>query len=286
MKKVKIFLPLIAVILLSGCGQVKEHVHEYVETITKEPTCVEDGIRTFTCACGATYDVAIASVEHSFGKYVYDENSTYDVDGTETATCKYCGKTKTRTAEGSRFKYKTIVMEPTIMYARCFYHIQDTYNAEHEGYVDSINPGDHFVVTAKIEPGTYRIDYNCEVEYIRDFALISRNASDFREIEDLSELERHSGVKAWIDFWAENDKYELVVYTHNDTSVLLYNCVWTDEGKEYVPFFLFDDYDSLNFECVVELDKLDAAIENGGYYYNYSYSTMQKYRSISDFQVY
>ena len=40
---------------------------------------------------------------HSFTHYVYDNNATYDDDGTETAQCDHgCGLTDTRTKVGSK----------------------------------------------------------------------------------------------------------------------------------------------------------------------------------------
>ncbi len=40
--------------------------------------------------------------EHSFGKYVSNNDATYDADGTKTCICEYCGKTQTVTDEGSK----------------------------------------------------------------------------------------------------------------------------------------------------------------------------------------
>lgn len=34
---------------------VPNHTHEYAETITKQPTCIEEGIKTFNCSCGDSY---------------------------------------------------------------------------------------------------------------------------------------------------------------------------------------------------------------------------------------
>ncbi|MBP5454754.1 MAG: hypothetical protein J6Y09_09150 [Lachnospiraceae bacterium] len=286
MKKARLILPLLAVILLSGCGQVKEHVHEYVESITKEPTCAEDGIRTFTCACGDTYDVTIPTVEHSFGRYEYHHNATHTTDGTETAVCKFCGKEDERTSKNSRFWNYSTDMEPTTMIVRREELIYLRCNEEGYDCVGCAEPGEEYTVTAYLEPGWYKLQFDYGDAYIYSDAMITRNASDFRIIDDLSLIDRYSDIKAWRDFWYENEKYELVVYTHKDTNVLLYNCVWTEEGKEYVPFFLFDDFDNFNYECVVEVDKLDSAIENDGFYYRYSSYEPTKYRSITDFQVY
>ena len=41
--------------------------HNYVATVTKEPTCTEEGVRTYTCSkCGDTYTEAIPMLPHDF----------------------------------------------------------------------------------------------------------------------------------------------------------------------------------------------------------------------------
>ena len=37
----------------------EEHKHQYTETITKEPTCTEKGIKTYVCTCGEQVYVLI-----------------------------------------------------------------------------------------------------------------------------------------------------------------------------------------------------------------------------------
>ena len=64
----------------TGCGKKDpDHVHSYKESITKEPTCVEDGEKTYTCDCGDSYTEVIPAT----GKHNY-------VDG----TCTGCGDTE------------------------------------------------------------------------------------------------------------------------------------------------------------------------------------------------
>ena len=54
------------------------------------------------------FDFAISAYDpHSFGEFVSDGNATCLSDGTETALCAACGKTQTRTLEGSRTQEHT-----------------------------------------------------------------------------------------------------------------------------------------------------------------------------------
>lgn len=61
----------------TDCGEMNpEHKHNYTETITKEPTCTEDGEKKYTCDCGDSYTEVIPATGHNY------------VDG----TCEYCGE--------------------------------------------------------------------------------------------------------------------------------------------------------------------------------------------------
>lgn len=42
------------------------HEHVYVETITKQPTCTEEGEKTFTCECGDSYTEKIPATGHNY----------------------------------------------------------------------------------------------------------------------------------------------------------------------------------------------------------------------------
>lgn len=72
-------------------------------TITKEATCTEAGVKTYTCTiCKTTKDEEIEAKGHSFTNYIYNNDAQVGKDGTETATCDNgCGTTDTRTKSGS-----------------------------------------------------------------------------------------------------------------------------------------------------------------------------------------
>lgn len=53
-----------------------DHVHDYTVVITKEPTCTENGEKTYTCECGDSYTEVIPKLGHNY------------VDG----TCTNCGE--------------------------------------------------------------------------------------------------------------------------------------------------------------------------------------------------
>ena len=80
----------------------EEHVHNYTAAVTKEATCAEEGVTTYTCSCGDSYTESIPTTGHSFGDYVYNNDATKDADGTKTRYCSICGTSETVTAEGTK----------------------------------------------------------------------------------------------------------------------------------------------------------------------------------------
>ena len=95
-----------------------KHEHSYISNVTKEPTCTSDGVRTYSCSCGNSYTESISANGHSFGSYTYNNDATYDADGTETATCSVCGAKDTRTASGTKLVHThsyapAVTKEPT-----------------------------------------------------------------------------------------------------------------------------------------------------------------------------
>ena len=43
------------------------HTHSYTSTVTKQPTCTETGVKTYTCSCGDSYTEAIELSDHTPG---------------------------------------------------------------------------------------------------------------------------------------------------------------------------------------------------------------------------
>ena len=73
------------------------HTHDYHGTVTTQPGCGKAGVKTFTCACGASYTEAVAALSHSWGDWVTVIAPTADAAGAEKRTCKNCGKEEEKT---------------------------------------------------------------------------------------------------------------------------------------------------------------------------------------------
>ena len=68
------------------------HTHSYTSTITKQPTCTAEGVKTFTCECGDTYTESIPAKGHTI---VTDKavSATCTTNGkTEGSHCSVCGE--------------------------------------------------------------------------------------------------------------------------------------------------------------------------------------------------
>lgn len=75
------------------------HSHKYAETVTKQPTCTSDGVKTFTCSCGDTYTSAIPATGHAWSGWVTTKEPTASENGQKTRTCSNCGNTETQTID-------------------------------------------------------------------------------------------------------------------------------------------------------------------------------------------
>ena len=66
----------------------RPHEHSHESTITKEPTCLEEGVKTFTCECGDSYTETVSALGHSYDSVV--TNPTCTENGYTTYTCANC----------------------------------------------------------------------------------------------------------------------------------------------------------------------------------------------------
>lgn len=80
-----------------------QHTHTWdAGVVTKEPTCTEAGVKTYTCTtCGATKTEDIAALGHVWGAYTVIEHAVNGNDGEKTRTCSRCNAT-----ENEKIPYK------------------------------------------------------------------------------------------------------------------------------------------------------------------------------------
>lgn len=102
----KTLIVLLAAVLLcfvfTACGCE----HQYEEKTTKEASCSETGVKTFTCtSCGDSYTEEISTIDHTFGAPTVTKEATCQTKGEETSTCSVCGETKLSETELGEHKY-------------------------------------------------------------------------------------------------------------------------------------------------------------------------------------
>ncbi len=115
------------------------HTHSYTSSVTKQPTCTAEGVKTYTCSCGDSYTEKIAKTAHNYTTTVtppsclkrgyttytcscgnsYKDNyidafwhhsytskvttaATCVKDGVMTYTCSRCGHSYTEAIEATR----------------------------------------------------------------------------------------------------------------------------------------------------------------------------------------
>ena len=81
------------------------HEHSYTSSVTRQPTCTQNGIRTYTCSCGDSYTEAIPVVGHTYSAQV--THPTCTAQGYTTHTCTVCGhsyRDSYTSAKGHSFK--------------------------------------------------------------------------------------------------------------------------------------------------------------------------------------
>ncbi len=67
--------------------------HTFTDEVTTEPTCTEEGLRTYTCVCGWTYTETIEALGHAWSEPTF----TFSEDGTAATATRVCGNDPTHT---------------------------------------------------------------------------------------------------------------------------------------------------------------------------------------------
>ena len=83
----------IAVLLiLASCSPEPKHVHDWGEgTVTTEPTCTAEGVRTFTCECGETKTEPVPALGHDYSEeWTIDSDPTCSQAGSKSHHCSRC----------------------------------------------------------------------------------------------------------------------------------------------------------------------------------------------------
>ena len=77
--------------------ELTEHIHIFIPTDRKAPTCTEAGYVVSKCECGETSRVDQPALGHNFNTYVVTKEPTETEDGIAVYKCARCGATEART---------------------------------------------------------------------------------------------------------------------------------------------------------------------------------------------
>lgn len=83
------------------------HTHNYTSTITKQATCGNNGILTYTCSCNDSYTETIkATGNHNYSGAI-TKQATCAEEGVTTYTCAACGTTYTEAISRTAHNWTT-----------------------------------------------------------------------------------------------------------------------------------------------------------------------------------
>lgn len=83
----------------SNSNNEDKHTHNYTSKVTTQPTCTENGTRTYTCSCGASYTETISATGHSWSNWKVTKEATENSTGTKQRSCSTCKKVETKTID-------------------------------------------------------------------------------------------------------------------------------------------------------------------------------------------
>lgn len=71
------------------------HIHEYLLTGNKAPTCMEEGTKVYTCTCGESYTDTVMFLGHIWDSWVVSREPTDTQEGEGYYLCARCGAKET-----------------------------------------------------------------------------------------------------------------------------------------------------------------------------------------------
>lgn len=83
-----------------------KHTHSFTTTDTPS-TCLKNGTRTFTCACGDSESYSLPKSGHSYSEWKVSKAPTKKADGTIKRTCTVCTKSQTKAVKYGFIPSKT-----------------------------------------------------------------------------------------------------------------------------------------------------------------------------------
>ena len=116
----------VVAVQLVGTKKQNAHEHSYTSKVTKAATCTSNGVRTFTCSCGDTYEEVIKATGHKFVDTVVAPTTTSQ--GYTEHRCSVCD-----------FNYKDTFTDPVPEETKLTASVKYQYNSKHNTFRLIIN---------------------------------------------------------------------------------------------------------------------------------------------------
>lgn len=92
-KAIALILALCTLTALPACEKQCEHT--YTNEITRQASCTEEGVMTFTCSlCDHSFTEPLPMLDHTFGTATESKKPTCTQEGEKSASCTICGFSK------------------------------------------------------------------------------------------------------------------------------------------------------------------------------------------------
>lgn len=133
---------------------VAKKAHSYTSSITTQPTCTKEGVRTYKCSCGASYTEKIAKTSHNSNTTIPAVAATCTATGlTEGKKCSVCGTVtvaQQTVAKKAHSYTSSVTTQPT-----CTKEGVRTYKCScGDSYTEKIAKKAHTIVTDKAVSAT------------------------------------------------------------------------------------------------------------------------------------
>lgn len=215
--------------------KLEDHIHKYISVVTKEASCSEEGITTYTCTCGEKYTETIAKVSHEYVTEI--TKATFDSYGMYRNICKNCGyifggdaiiSVDTPKLSATKYTYDGKTKKPTVS-------VKSTLG-------DPLIEGTDYTVkyeSGRKAPGKYTVTItligNYEGEKVLDFDILPGKTSNITATQSASAIKltwkKVTGATGYriYQYNSKTKKYEKI----KTTTEISYTIKKLKAGTEY-----------------------------------------------------
>jgi len=173
-------------------GTLTTHYHDFEEFI-QEPTCTQDGIKTYTCKdyCGYVTMEFINALGHSYGEWITTKDATCTEAGNKQKICSVCGDVVNENIDVLGHNMKLLLTKGNCEEGILLKYYSCTTCEQLETKEESIPPQQHNMklvsVDGNCEEGTIYKEYECTICGYNEFGMSSPLNHSYGEWEIIKE---------------------------------------------------------------------------------------------------